>query len=146
MSDNPFSSPPAFHVSVVRLACSACGAEANASCNCGKPYVPKPSERAEQYAKENPSASVRQISEATQVSIGTAYSAKSGVQNRTPETVTGRDGKTYPAKTSERRMPSYIPDPPPPIRDELIEQAVELVRQMTAPERVEFIRLVGGIR
>jgi hypothetical protein len=49
------------------------------------------------------------------------------------------------APKSKPHRPSYIPDPPPPIRDELIEQAVELVRQMTAPERVEFIRRVGAV-
>jgi hypothetical protein len=49
------------------------------------------------------------------------------------------DGKT-------RKLPSYIPDPPPPIRDDLIEQAVELVRQMTPPERVEFIQQVKAIK
>jgi hypothetical protein len=31
---------PQIQVSVVRLQCSACGAEANASCSCGKPYIP----------------------------------------------------------------------------------------------------------
>jgi hypothetical protein len=30
--------------SLQRLVCTACGAEAHASCNCGKPYVPARSE------------------------------------------------------------------------------------------------------
>jgi hypothetical protein len=47
----------------------------------------------------------------------------------------GLDGKA-------RKLPSYIPDPPPPIRDTLIEQALDLVRQMTPAERVEFIQRV----
>jgi hypothetical protein len=29
-----------YQQSIQRLACTACGAEANASCNCGKPYTP----------------------------------------------------------------------------------------------------------
>ena len=28
-------------MSIQRMVCTGCGAEANASCNCGKPYVPK---------------------------------------------------------------------------------------------------------
>jgi len=54
---------PAFHLSVVRLACSACGAEANASCNCGKPYSPR--ERAAEVVAAHPEKSNRAIAEAT---------------------------------------------------------------------------------
>jgi hypothetical protein len=28
-------------MSIQRMICTGCGAEANASCNCGQPYVPK---------------------------------------------------------------------------------------------------------
>ena len=76
------------------MVCTGCGAEANASCNCGKPYVPKAA-RAEKYAKENPSASVREIAEKADVSHGTAQRAKARVSDGTP--VNGRDGKEYPA-------------------------------------------------
>ena len=45
----------------------------------------------------------------------------------------------------KRKLPSYIPDPLPEIRDWLIEQTLDGVRQMTPPERIEFIRLVGRL-
>jgi hypothetical protein len=89
--------------SLARLQCTRCGAEANASCNCGEPY--KPVEIAKAYSRENPSASVREISAQTGVSHASAQRAKSGVSGDTP--TTGRDGKNYPAKaktkTTDRR-------------------------------------------
>jgi hypothetical protein len=43
--------------------------------------------------------SIREIAELTGASVGTVHAdLKSGVQNRTPETVLGRDGKSYPAQ------------------------------------------------
>jgi hypothetical protein len=80
--------------SLARLQCTRCGAEANASCNCGEPY--KPVEIAKAYSRKNPSASVREISAQTGVSHASAQRAKSGVSGDTP--VTGRDGKTYKGK------------------------------------------------
>ena len=85
-------------MSVVRLQCSACGAEANASCNCGKPYVPA-AQRVREYDEANPGKSTR----AAAADLGMSQSAvqqsrKSGEQDYSPETVTGRDGKEYPAR------------------------------------------------
>lgn len=85
-----------FPISIQRLVCTGCGAEANASCNCGKPYVPR--EAAEQFFRENPNASIREAEEQIGVSHGTAQRAREAVPRGTPETVVGRDGKTYPAK------------------------------------------------
>jgi hypothetical protein len=104
-------------------------------------------QRVAEYDKANPGKSERAAAAELGVSKTAIHEAReAGGHQRPPDIVTGRDGKAYPAKPPQRRMPSYIPDPPPPIRDELIERAVELVRQMTPPERVEFIRLVVGIK
>jgi hypothetical protein len=78
------------------MICTACGAEANAACTCGVHYVPK-SVRAAEYIKQNPAASIREIAEQTGVGHGTAQEARARVRDRTPELVTGRDGKSYPA-------------------------------------------------
>jgi hypothetical protein len=55
---------PAIKLSIQRMACTACGAEANASCNCGQPYKPV-SERVNDYdrkrkAEGKPKASTRE--------------------------------------------------------------------------------------
>ena len=67
------------------------GAEANASCNCGKPYVPK-KQRVAEYDKEHPGRSTRQAAADLGVSKSTVSDARQGVQDRTPE-IEGRDGK-----------------------------------------------------
>jgi hypothetical protein len=140
MIDKSLLPPPAFHRAVVRLSCSACGAEANASCNCGAIYTPKAFERAAEAVAAHPEKSNRALAKETGTSEATMRRARDATASMTQldEPRTGLDGK-------RRKLPSYIPDPPPLIRDELIEQAIELVRQMTPAERVEFIRLVGRV-
>jgi hypothetical protein len=94
---------PAFHVSVVRLACSACGAEANASCNCGKPYLPR--ERAAKAVAEHPEKSDRAIAEEIGVSHPTVAKARreAATGNDLPveKSRIGKDGKT-------RKLPNRI--------------------------------------
>lgn len=82
-------------MSVQRLSCSACGAEANASCDCGKPYVPA-RQRARQAVEANPQKSDRAIAADLGVSPDTVGRARkeSGVRDQSPERV-GRDGKVY---------------------------------------------------
>ena len=104
---DPFLPPPAFHRSAVRLRCSACGAEASASCSCGQPYTPA-AQRAKEYAEANRGASVREIEEKTGVGHGTAQRAKAGVPDGTRET-TGRDGKVY--RATQPKRPIYEPEP-----------------------------------
>jgi FixJ family two-component response regulator len=60
--------------SLARLQCTACGAEANALCNCGKPYVPK--EVAKQAIVADPSKSNRTIAKETGTSEGTVRNAR----------------------------------------------------------------------
>jgi hypothetical protein len=88
---------PAIKISIQRMQCTACGAEANASCNCGKPYAPI--KIAQNYVRANPSASVRAVAKETGVSHATAQRAKAAVSLDTP--VIGRDGKTYSAKKQQ---------------------------------------------
>jgi len=80
--------------SLARLQCTECGAEANASCNCGKPYLPK--EIAKEAIRANPQKSNRAIAEETGVSEPTVRRARAS--GDAPETVVGLDGKTYKAK------------------------------------------------
>jgi hypothetical protein len=94
---------------VSRLECSSCGAEANASCDCGKPYVPA-KVRAADAIKANPEKSNRAIADEIGVSDMTVGRArKEGATDVAPEEVIGRDGKSYPAKP---RTPNGYYDEP----------------------------------
>jgi DNA-binding MarR family transcriptional regulator len=100
-----FSSPaPAIKLSIQRMVCEGCGAEANAPCNCGKPYVPK-SVRAAEAIAANPEKSNRQIAGeigADKVIVDRARKKlESAGDVSPPETVTGKDGKQYPTKRPE---------------------------------------------
>jgi hypothetical protein len=82
-------------MAVVRLACTSCGAEANASCNCGKPYVPAMARAAKAIA-ENPQKSDRAIAKEIGVSNVTVSKARkeatvNGLTVDAPRT--GLDGK-----------------------------------------------------
>ena len=62
-------------LSIQRMVCTGCGAEANASCNCGKPYVPK-AVRAAEALKENPEKSDRAIAADIGVAPNTVKTAR----------------------------------------------------------------------
>lgn len=99
---------------ISRLECSSCGAEANASCDCGKPYVPAKA-RAAEAIKANPEKSDRAI--AADLGIGNATVSRarreSGVSDDTPEVRIGQDGKSYPAKPRTPRGFYDEPDDEP---------------------------------
>jgi hypothetical protein len=81
--------------SIQRLACSECGAEANASCNCGKPYVPK-SVRAREAVEAHPEKSDRAIAAEIGVTHPTVAAARKEVAatgKDLPVERTGLDGK-----------------------------------------------------
>ena len=134
--------PPAFHRSVVRLQCSACGSEANASCNCGKPYIPA-AQRVAEYDKANPGRSTRQaaadlgIDQSRVVRARARDAPASGVRSPTPgdqsppETVTGRDGKTYQAIKPKR--PIYEPEPG---EDDLIDFIADHFKRLSTQAQV----------
>jgi hypothetical protein len=116
--------------SLARLQCTKCGAEANATCNCGEPY--KPVEIAKDYVRKNPTASVREVAAQTGVSHASAQRAKSRVSPDTP--VTGRDGKTYPKKIhwQKRVHPEVVYE-----AHQRGVTATSLVRETTKVESVE---------
>ncbi len=92
----------------LRLACSACGAEAEAGCNCGVAYIPAGARAAEGVAA-TPHLSDRAIAKNVGVSAPTVSAARrAGVKDFTPERRVGRDGKSYPAPVTA---------PPAPRRD-----------------------------
>jgi hypothetical protein len=105
--------PPAIKVSVQQLVCTGCGAETNAPCNCKKPYVPKAVERVAEYDKAKPGQSTRQAA-ADLGTTSTTVSKARRANQFAPETVTGRDGKSYPATaTVSRRLSEPEPEPEP---------------------------------
>jgi hypothetical protein len=83
--------------SLARLQCTKCGAEANASCDCGEPYVPA-ALRVKQYDEVNPGQSTRQAATDLGVHHSVVADARKVSGNPTTDTVTGRDGKKYPAR------------------------------------------------
>jgi hypothetical protein len=127
--------PPAFKISVQRLACFDCGSETNATCNCGVAYLPKAAERAAEYAQQHPAASVREIAKETDVSVGTAYQAKAGVQPlNTSQTTTGRDGKSYPRTRPRGTNASPTIEQAP---DVAVKMIVDLYQKLNFAERSE---------
>jgi transposase-like protein len=86
----------------VLLCCSACGAEARASCNCGAPYIPAGARAAEAIAK-NPEKSDRAIAAEIGVSDTTVLRArKAGASHEATDRRTGKDGKSYKASKPKK--------------------------------------------
>src|SRR5262245_43523819 len=86
-------------MTVQRMFCTACGAEANASCNCGQPYIPAKQRAAEAIAA-NPQKPDRAIASDIGVdhkTVGAARKESTG-EHSPVEPRVGIDGKT-------RRMP-----------------------------------------
>ena len=94
-------------MSVQRMVCTSCGAEANASCNCGKAYLPAKQRAAEAIAA-NPQKSNRAIADELGIGHVTVKRARDelGVSDETPERV-GKDGKVY--RLSERKEAEPTP-------------------------------------
>jgi hypothetical protein len=89
-------------ISIRRMVCTRCGAEANASCNCGVTYQPK-AVRAAEAIKANPGKSDRAI--AAEVGVGHATVSRARkeatVSDETVQERTGLDGKKR--KVPERK-------------------------------------------
>jgi hypothetical protein len=101
--------------SIARLECSACGATADAACNCGAPYLPA-GQRAAEAVTANPMKSDRAIADDIGVSKDTVRRARKTTGACAPvEKRTGRDGKT-------RKLPTLEPKPiaKPPADDPLV--------------------------
>jgi hypothetical protein len=87
--------------SIARLACTRCGAETDASCNCGEPYLPAGARAAKAIAK-SPEKSDRAIATEIGVSAPTVGKArKATVKDFTVGRI-GKDGK-------RRRLPQAAP-------------------------------------
>jgi|SRR6516162_630903 hypothetical protein len=130
---------PVIPFSVVQLQCTICKAETSAACSCRATYRVKPAERAANAITANSSRSDRAIAAEIGVSPTTVGKVRDQLSSdgQQEELRTGKDGRT-------RKLPSYIPDPPE-IRDWLLKQAMDSVRQMTPAEKVEFIRQVDRL-
>lgn len=80
------------------LACSACGSIAEASCDCGVPYVPA-GQRAIEAIRANPQKSDRAIAAELGIGNKTVSRARNAlVSDDTPDERVGRDGKSYPVR------------------------------------------------
>ncbi|MFY9900073.1 MAG: hypothetical protein WAK67_20095 [Xanthobacteraceae bacterium] len=131
MTQRDLSPPPAIHRAVVQLRCEKCGRETAAACDCCVPYMPV-TQRVAEYDEANPGKSTRQAAADLGVSKSAVSEARSsGVHERTPETVTGRDGKDYPA--TKPRRPSYTPEPG---EDDLIDFIVDHFQRLSIQARV----------
>ena len=89
------------------MACSACGAQANASCNCGKPYV-LAKQRAAWALAANPRKSNVAIAEEIGVGETTVRRAREGSPHGEPERE-GKDGKLYrlPVREQEQSIEDF---------------------------------------
>lgn len=140
---------------IVRLECSACGAEANASCDCAKPYVPAMARAAKAIAA-NPEKSDRAIAAEIGVDHKTVGKARreTGGDDSPPDRI-GQDGKKYPAK----RTPRGFYNEPEPDEEATVEEhetsfwlRIQTARDLaevpfqgeTTSELVEAVRAVAS--
>jgi hypothetical protein len=99
MALSQYTAPPAYKFTVTQLQCTGCGAETHAACSCGKPYVPA-AQRVAEYDKANPGQSARRVAAETRADRETVTRVRARGGMPPPKTVTGRDGKEYPAATA----------------------------------------------
>jgi hypothetical protein len=123
-------------MSVQRLACTACGAEAHASCNCGKPYVPA-KQRAGEAIAANPRKSDRAIAADLGIGHATVSRARETVSGGTVEPRVGIDGKA-------RRLPSrHEPDDDQPTDEEFAVQQFNFAADsviVTATDALSYVK------
>jgi hypothetical protein len=124
--------PAVIKVSIQRMVCTGCGAEANASCNCGKPYEPK-SARAREAVEAHPEKSDRAIAAEIGVSQPTVSKARHQLATdnnlSVDEPRTGLDGKT-------RRMP--VQQAPEDVDEEIeVASSVEEIEVASSDEEIE---------
>lgn len=124
-----------------QMTCVACGAEADASCNCGKPYVPK-KQRAVDAIAANPQKSDRAIAADIGVDHKTVGAARRelGGEDSPPERE-GRDGKMY--RTPRNSKSQGIDMPTAEEADEewqrtIYDQACLLLERMADSTRQKF--------
>jgi hypothetical protein len=128
-------------MSIQRMVCTGCGAEANASCNCGVSYIPK-AIRAGDALRANPQKSDRAIADDLGVSAMTVGRTRdaSGVTDVTPDRI-GGDGKTY-------HVPVCDDDDDPddrPIEEEYQPKNYPVAYLLRADQAVRFASYSGPI-
>jgi hypothetical protein len=130
------SSPtPAIKISIQRMVCTGCGAEANTSCNCGKAYVPM-AVRAAEAIKANPEKSDRAIA----ADIGVAPNTVKTARDELRSTAQLEDGERIGLDGKTRKLPKK-PDDAELERDRkecvaLNQKAIEAER-----ERAEYLEM-----
>jgi phage terminase large subunit-like protein len=116
MSARHLNPPTAQIISIQRMICTGCGAEANASCNCGVSYMPKAARAAEAIAN-NPEMSNRAIAEKIGTDEKTVRKARKSTADWSAVRK-GRDGKKRKQpvkKTKPAETPKPAPETTPPI-------------------------------
>ena len=133
--------PPAIVEAVVRYECPRCGN----NCQCGVPYIAKTARIAE-CDKANPGRSTRQVAADLGIPKSTVSDARAAVRDRTPvasatpEAITGRDGKSYPA-TRQPVVKHRAPDQPENLiieAHQAMKPVIALVQRMTPQQRTLF--------
>ena len=138
MTEKPI---PAYHRSIIRLSCTQCGAEANASCDCNKPYVPA-ARRVTEYDKANPGQSERTVAAELGISKTAVHEARASGGHPRPPEIIGRDGKTYSLEQGRKQvieLQKHYGDPAtyslPPIQQDLLDQVKPTITQMNRPTK-----------
>jgi hypothetical protein len=125
--------------SVQRMVCTGCGAEANASCNCGVAYMPK-SVRAAEAVKANPEKSSRAIANEIGVDKNTVEKARKELTgDKSPvDKRRGLDGKTRkpPKKSATVKLNGRHAVKTDDLGPAAQEQALTNDKPMDAPEDV----------
>jgi hypothetical protein len=130
--------PPVIQIAVQRMVCDGCGAEANASCNCGVVYRPK-SIRAAEAVAANPEKSNRAIAAEIGISDKTVAKARNaGADYFAPDKRVGQDGKSYPATKPQRPHADLLTE-----AHTAMDGVVAAMRQMTPQQREHFRRMAA---
>jgi hypothetical protein len=126
--------------SIQRMICTGCGAEANASCNCGKPYVPK-AQRAKEAIEAKPHLSNVAIAKDIGVDEKTVRKARAtSDQSEVDEKRTGRDGKVrrMPIRESQDKAMPTEAEAEESYQETLYDQACLLLESMADATRQRF--------
>jgi hypothetical protein len=142
---------PVYQRSIVRLSCTQCGAEANASCDCNKPYVPA-AQRVTEYDKANPGQSERTVAAELGISKTAVHEARASGGHPRPTEITGRDGKTYSLEHGRKQvieLQKHYGDPAtyslPPIQFDLIEQVKPAILRMNWTTKQALVMWIGEV-
>jgi ParB-like chromosome segregation protein Spo0J len=118
-----------YPVNVIEVADEAEALEIARTLNEDRRAMPKVERLPVEVALREEGHSLRAIAGVVGVSVGTVHEDLSGVQPRTPEAVTGRDGKSYPARKE--------PKPPPADAIRYAKEAKRELRQERERQRIE---------